>query len=60
MIAGRFLLAFNEFVAIKFLFSNLINIKGYSYGDVLLCFSIMQMSFTLISQNNYTQVEAKS
>ena len=46
MIAGRFLLAFNEFVAIKFLFSNLINIKGYSYGDVLLCFSIMQMSFT--------------
>ncbi len=46
MIAGRFLLAFNEFVAIKFLFSNLINIKGYSYGDMLLCFSIMQMSFT--------------
>lgn len=46
MIVGRFILAFNEFIAIKFLFTGLDEIKGYSYGDVLLCFSIIQMSFT--------------
>lgn len=46
MIIGRFILAFNEFIAIKFLFSGLKEIRGYSYGDVLLCFSIIQMSFT--------------
>ena len=45
MIIGRFIIAFNEFVAIKFLFSGLEEIKGYSYADVLLCFSIIQMSF---------------
>ena len=45
MIVGRFILAFNEFIAIKFLFTGLDEIKGYSYGDVLLCFSIIQMSF---------------
>lgn len=46
MIIGRFILAFNEFIAIKFLFSGLKEIRGYSYGDVLLCFSIIQMSYT--------------
>ncbi len=46
MITGRFLLTFTEFIAIRFLFSGLREIKGYSYGDVLLCFSIIQMSFT--------------
>ena len=46
MIIGRFIVAFGEFAAIKFLFSGLKEIKGYSYGDVLLCFSIIQMSFT--------------
>lgn len=45
MILGRFILAFNEFLAIKFLFAGLEEIKGYTYGEVLLCFSIMQMSF---------------
>lgn len=47
MIIGRFILAFNEFIAIKFLFSGFTQIKGYTYGDVLLCFSVIQMSFTL-------------
>lgn len=47
MILGRFILAFSEFVAIKFLFSGFEQIKGYTYGDVLLCFSIIQMTFTL-------------
>lgn len=47
MVIGRFLIAFSEFIAIKFLFSGFEEIKGYTYGDVLLCFSIVQMSFTL-------------
>lgn len=46
MILSRFILAFCEFVAIRFLFDGLEEIGGYSYGDVLLCFSIIQISFT--------------
>lgn len=46
MIAGRFMIAFCELIAIRFLFSGFTQIKGYTYGDVLLCFSIIQMSFT--------------
>lgn len=46
MIIGRFILAFNELLAIKFLFSGFTELKGYTYGDVLLCFSVIQMSFT--------------
>ena len=47
MVVGRALLALGEFIAIGFLFSGLEEIKGYTYGEVLLCFSIIQMSFTL-------------
>ncbi len=47
MLIGRVILSFNEFIAIKFLFSGFVEIRGYSYGDVLLCFSIIQISFTL-------------
>lgn len=46
MIIGRFIMAFCELIAIKFLFSGFTQIKGYTYGDILLCFSIIQMSFT--------------
>ena len=46
MIMARFMLAFCELIAIQFLFSGFTQIKGYTYGDVLLCFSIIQMSFT--------------
>lgn len=45
MIMGRFLIAFSGFAAIFLLFSEFTDIKGYSYSDVLLCFSIIQMSF---------------
>ncbi len=47
MLIGRFILAFNGFVAIFFLFSGFEQIKGYTFGDILLCFSIMQMSFSI-------------
>ena len=46
MIIARFLIAFCELIAIQFLFSDFTQIKGYTYGDILLCFSIIQMSFT--------------
>lgn len=47
MILARFMTAFCELIAIRFLFSGLTQIKGYTYGDILLCFSVIQMSFTL-------------
>ncbi len=47
MIFGRCMIAFTEFLAIRFLFGGLTEIKGYTYGDVLLCFSVIHMSFTL-------------
>lgn len=46
MIFARFLITFCELIAIQFLFSGFTQIRGYTYGDVLLCFSIIQMSFT--------------
>lgn len=46
MLAARFLIAFGELIAIRFLFSGFTQLKGYTYGDVLLCFAIIQMSFT--------------
>lgn len=46
MLFARFLIAFCELVAIRFLFSGLTRIKGYTYGDILLCFAVVQMSFT--------------
>jgi ABC-2 type transport system permease protein len=47
MVIGRFLVAFNSFLGLYFLFSGFSEIKGYTYGDILLCFSVMQMSFSL-------------
>lgn len=47
MLLGRFLIAFNEFIAIHFLFSGFTQIGHYTYGDILLCFSIVQLSFSL-------------
>lgn len=47
MALGRFLVAFNSFLAIHFLFSDLVRIREYTYGDILLCCAIVQMSFAL-------------
>ncbi len=47
MITARFIIAFCEFLAISFLFSGLRELKGYTYTDVLLCFSIIHISFVL-------------
>lgn len=47
MVTGRFLVAFSGFLGIYFLFSGFSEIGGYTYGEVLLCFSVMQMSFAI-------------
>ena len=47
MAGGRFLIAFNGFLGIYFLFSGFSEVKGYTYGEILLCFSVMQLSFSL-------------
>ena len=47
MIFARFLIAFCDFLAITFLFSGFQELKGYTYTDVLLCFSMIQISFVL-------------
>lgn len=47
MITARFILSFGEFLAIAFLFSGFNELRGYTYGDVLLCFSVIQASFVL-------------
>ena len=47
MILARFIIAFCEFLAITFLFSGLKELKGYTYGEVLLCFAIVLMQFSL-------------
>ncbi|MCM1048822.1 MAG: ABC-2 family transporter protein [Clostridiales bacterium] len=46
MVIARFIISFCELIAIKFLFAGFSQLKGYTYGDVLLCFSLIQMSFT--------------
>ncbi|MBE5874017.1 MAG: hypothetical protein E7287_06360 [Lachnospiraceae bacterium] len=47
MCIGRFIVAFSGFIGISFLFSGFTGIKNYSYGEVLLCFSIVQAAFSL-------------
>lgn len=46
-IVARFILGFGEFFAIFFLFSGFTGLKGYTYGDIVLCFSVVQLSFAL-------------
>lgn len=47
VVIGRFIVDFNGFLGIYFIFTKFSQIKGYSYGEVMLCFSIMQMSFSI-------------
>ena len=47
MVAGRFLVSFNGVLGVYFIFQRFHQVKGYSFGDVLLCFAIIQMDFAL-------------
>ena len=46
-VLSRFLVAFCGVIALSFLFSGFEHIKGYTYTDVLLCYAVMEMSFSL-------------
>lgn len=46
-VIGQFLVSFNVFLGIFFLFQRFSNVKGFTYSEVLLSFSIMLMEFSL-------------
>lgn len=44
---GQFLISFNVFLGVFFMFHRFNNIEGFTYSEVLLCFSVMLMEFSL-------------
>lgn len=44
---SRFLVAFRGLIAIGFLFSGFAHIKGYTPSDVMLCYSVVEISFAI-------------
>ena len=44
---GQFLVSFNVFLGIYFMFRRFTSVKDFSYGEVLLCFSVMLLEFSL-------------
>lgn len=46
-VAGQFLVSFNVFLGVFFMFQRFGNVKGFTYDEVLLCFSIVLLEFSL-------------
>lgn len=44
---GQFLVSFNVFLGVFFMFQRFSNVKGFEYSEVVLCFSIMLLEFSL-------------
>lgn len=44
---GQFLVSFNVFLGVFFMFQRFSQVEGFTYSEVLLCFSIMLMEFSL-------------
>lgn len=44
---GQFLVSFNVFLGIMFMFQRFSNVEGFTYSEVLLCFAIVLMEFSL-------------
>lgn len=44
---GQFLISFNVFLGIFFMFQRFSSVEGFSYSEVLLCFSIILLEFSL-------------
>ena len=47
MIMGQLLVSFSTFFGIHFMFMRFQSVKGYTYGEVLLCYAVVLMQFTL-------------
>lgn len=46
-VVGQFLVSFNVFLGVFFMFRRFSTVKGFSYEEVLLCFSVVLMEFSL-------------
>jgi len=46
-IMGQLLVSFSTFFGIHFMFMRFHSVKGYSYGEVLVCFAIVLMQFSI-------------
>lgn len=46
-VLGQFLVSFSMFLGIYFMFSRFHTVEGFSYQEVLLCFAIVLMAFSL-------------
>lgn len=46
-VTGQFLISFNVFLGIYFMFQRFSGVGGFSYSEVLLCFSIVLLDFSL-------------
>jgi ABC-2 type transport system permease protein len=44
---GQFLISFNVFLGVYFMFQRFHQIKGFTYSEILLCFSIFLMEFSI-------------
>lgn len=47
MVMGQFLVSFNVFLGIYFMFQRFSSVKGFSYSEVLLCYGIVLIQFSL-------------
>lgn len=47
MTAAQFLVSFNVYLSILFLFQNINAVEGFSRDEILVCFSVMLLSFSL-------------
>lgn len=47
ILAGQFFVSFSVFAGVYFMFSRFNNVTGFKYNEVLLCFSIVVMSFSI-------------
>ncbi len=46
-VLGQFFVSFNVFLGIYFMFQRFSTVEGFTYSEVLLCFSVMLMEFSL-------------
>lgn len=46
-VIGQFLVSFNVFLGVFFMFQRFPSVKGFTYDEVLLCFSIVLLQFSL-------------
>lgn len=46
-VVGQFLLSFTAFLEIYFMFSRFHSVKGFTFSQVLLCFAVILMSFSM-------------